>query len=250
MSILRSSSAKGKDSKKVPAEKAKSQGGVEPGSGERKPAAKSPVGDMGKAEVQPEAKKAKKKIRKEGLSQKLKIPFPYLHLSVAFVFTILFLVGIAFILGQLNSLSLKVEQSRGQLAALEEHEFNLKKLSQDLRSAQSEIAVIDQSLPDEEGIVEFVKKFKGISQNVSIEAFNFETEQPVVDETGNAYIDFTVELKGKFEDLKNFLIELVKLPYLTQLKIVDLDGADQEESKMVIRARIFVDQPFFLEKEL
>ncbi len=213
--------------------------------------------EKGVGAVKKEVKRAKeeKQEKKEKLFKKrqagtrLKLPFPYFHLSIAFIFSLLFLGGIIFASDKLTSLSQEAEQSRSQLVALRELELSLKKLSQDLQSVEKEMVVINQALPNEETIIQFVKEFRAIGQDASIETFNFETDQPKKDKAGNFYIGFNVKLKGSFAVVKNFLISLVKLPYLVKLDLVDIEKAGEEEAQMILRAKIFVADSFFQPEE-
>lgn len=189
----------------------------------------------------------KKKVAKKVKTVRNKTSSVYLPLVIGFIFTLLLLVGIIFSYQKLTNLSQQAEQSRGQMLALEDRELSLKKLSLDFQSVQSEITVIDQALPDEQGIVDFVKQFREITQDVSVEVFSFQTDQPNTDSAGNYFLDFNVELRGSFENLRIFLTKLIGLPYLIKLQIVDIDQTILEEPKMVINARILVNNPFFQE---
>lgn len=195
-----------------------------------------------------EKKKVEKKeavVKKRRFGIRLKIPFPHFHLSIAIVFSLLFLGGIVFTSDKLNSLSQEAEQSRSQLTALRELELSLKELSQNLQSVEKEIAIINQALPNEKTIIQFIKEFKEIDESVSIETFNFETDQPNKDKAGNFYIDLSVKLKGDFTALKDFLVKFVKLSYLVKLELVDIEKAGGGEAQMILKARIFVDDSFF-----
>lgn len=176
-----------------------------------------------------------------------KVFYPYLHLGVGIILTLVILGGIFFTSAKLADLAGKTEISRSQLTAIRDRGLSLQKLFQDLQSVAVEAEIINQALPDEAGVVSFVKKFREISADVLLDVFNFQTDQPVLDEAGNAYIDFDVELKGPFANLKNFLTRLVKMPYLIKLQVADIASADQEEAIMVVTARIYVNEVFFKE---
>jgi len=207
------------------------------------------VGKIEKVGKEIEKKKTEAKKKKAKKEKKVKIPYPYLHFSIAFLFSLALLVGITSTFGKLIDLAQETERNRGQMVALKERETALLKVSQDLDAVEHEISIIDQSLPDEEGIVRFIRDFRRITQEVSIKTFNFETDQPNFGEVGNPYIDFGAELTGRFDNLKNFLAKLVDLPFIVRLQIVDISDIDGEESQMVIGARIFVNDPFFQKGE-
>jgi Tfp pilus assembly protein PilO len=188
--------------------------------------------------VRPKPKRAKRSFRTVKL-------YPYLHLSLGAFFTLIFVAGSIFLANQLTDLSRRTELSRSQLMALGDREISLKKLVEDTSLLEPEIAVIEKALPSEEGVVSFVKEFKQIGRSVSVSAFKFETDQPSIDERENAYIDLIIELAGSLENTKIFLNDLIGLPYLIKLKIVDISGSNQEELSTVVKARIFVNNPFF-----
>ena len=210
------------------------------------PAAKKPVLSK-KAAEKSVNQAAKKKKRKQLPWGKTRIPYPYYHLGIGLFLTVLIVGGIIYTSRKLVNLAQETEMSRSQLTAMRDRDLSLKKLSQDLQLVAREEEIISQALPDEAGVINFVREFRKISHDVSLGVFNFQTDQPIVDELGNAYIDFSVELRGSFVNLKNFLTRLVNLPYLIKLQLVDIAGADQEEAIMVVSARIYVNDVFFPE---
>ncbi|HUW21415.1 MAG TPA: type 4a pilus biogenesis protein PilO [Candidatus Bathyarchaeia archaeon] len=173
------------------------------------------------------------------------VPYPYLHLSVAIFFTLLFLGGIFLSSGKLISLSQKTAASRGQLTALRENVVALTALSQNLESVRGEITLLDKALPKEDGIVDFVKAIKGISREISLETFAFGSDQPSLNAAGNAYIDFGIEMKGAFPALRIFLDRFTNLPYIVKVQMVNLASIDQEEAQLTVQARIYVNDSFF-----
>jgi Tfp pilus assembly protein PilO len=247
MSILRSRSSPNKKPKKEEIEKTPSAD--QPVRVVEKPESGKKVEEVEKAGKEAEKKKAETKSKKAKKEKKVKIPYPYLHFSIAFLFSLALLVGIVSVSQKLIDLAQETERNRGQMIALRERETALLKVGQDLDSVEGEISIIDQSLPNEEGIVRFVRDFRRITQEVSVKTFNFETDQPNFSEVGNPYIDFSAELTGRFDNLKNFLANLVSLPFIVKLQIVDISDVDREESQMVIGARIFVNDPFFQKGE-
>jgi len=188
--------------------------------------------------------KKKKKVLK-GKKPIFGIPYYYFYLAIGFVFTFLLLGGTIFISGKLSFLSGEVEQKKSQLIALQERDLSFKRLKRDLLLVEEEAKIINQSLPDEEGIILFIREVKKIGQEVSFEVFDFETDQPVTDGQGNAYIGFGMEAKGELNRLTVFLERLVKLPFLIRLQMIDINSVSPDESQMIIKAKIYVDQPFF-----
>lgn len=187
-----------------------------------------------------------KSLKSPPPAPRIKIPYPYFHLSVGLILTLTLLAGLIFASRQLSSLSHQTQQARAQLMVVKEKDLSLKKLDQDLQSVDSEALLISQGLPDEEGIVDFVKEFRKISQGLALKAFAFETDQPNLDSANNLFIDFDAELEGNLNDLEKFLSNLIKLPYLIRLRLADFSGIDQDSAILVINARIFVNDPFFL----
>ncbi|MBN1262891.1 MAG: type 4a pilus biogenesis protein PilO [Candidatus Pacebacteria bacterium] len=188
-------------------------------------------------------KEKNKKIK--AVSKKQHQFYPWLHLSLAVFFSALFLGGTFWLIGRLSSFGSQAEISRSQLIALKEQETSLKVISQNFSLVAEETEIIENSLPDEAGIVRFVKELKGISRDVSLSVFQFATDQPILDELGRSYIDFSLEAKGGFANLRRFLTDLAGLPYLLKLSLIDFSKTDQEETEMILHARIFVNTPFF-----
>lgn len=197
------------------------------------------------ASQSPPKKKNLKKDQKPKPRPPFSAPSLYLRLAIAGVLGLVFLSGIFFSAAQFKKLVTEIEEKRGQMVALRQKEENLKLLSTSLASVKPEAMLIEKALPNEREIIDFIKKTEDLGKEVAINSFSFESDRPQLDLAGNGFIEWTIEAIGPLDKLEKFLNELLGLPILIQPKIIDLDKMDQEESKLVFRARLFVAPDFF-----
>lgn len=203
--------------------------------------------DQSVGEVKGKTKEKKSVKKKRSFFSKFKpnISFPYFHISSGILLTIILIGGIFFSYTKLNQFTENARQSRSQLVAFQEKQTDLQQLAQNLASVESEAKIIDQSFPDEEGVVGFIRLLKAISSNVSLNVFDFVNDQPVADQAGQFYIDFNLEVAGSYENVELFLFRFINFPYLIDIKLIDLTGVESDDSRLILSARLYVNPSFF-----
>lgn len=172
-------------------------------------------------------------------------PSLYWRLAVAGVLGLVLVGGIFFSAGQLKHLVVEVEKKRGQMVALQQKEENLKLLSFSLDSLKEEALLIRTALPDEKAVVDFIKKIEDFGRGISVGNFIFESDQPQLDQEGNSFIEWTIEVTGPVVELERFLTDLLNLPILIRPRLIDIDDMDKEISKLIFTARLYVEADFF-----
>lgn len=194
------------------------------------------------------AAKRIKKIKPVKKKKKSKVPNLYWRFAIAGFLIPLLIGGIAFSLNKLKGLVTEVEQKRGQMVAYSEREASFKNLSLDLDSVKEEIALLENGLPNEEGVIDFLEKVVELEKKneVEIKALGFSNDLPRLDKNENNYIELIVEASGSVVNLEKFLGNFLNLPILVKTKTVDVSKMDEEPSKMVFRAWLYVDPDFFL----
>lgn len=182
-------------------------------------------------------------------SQK-KVPEPfsppnlYLRLGIAGVLGLILVGGIFFSAGRLKVLVAEIEKKRGQMVALQQKEENLRLLSVVLDSVKKETPLIEGALPDERGVVDFIKTVEDLGKEVNIESFSFESDRPQFDREGNSYIEWTIETSAPLAQLETFLEKLLALPLLIKPKLIDIDKIDEELGKLIFRGWLYVNPNF------
>ena len=205
--------------------------------------------EMKGAKEQVEKKKEIKVKEKEKVKRPFTVPNLYWRLALAGVLSLILIGGIFFSSAKLNTLVLEIEKKRGQMVALQEKEESLRLLSVVLGSLQEEIPIVEKALPNERGVVDFIKEVGNLSGKVTIESLSFQSDQPQLDQEGNSYIEWTIEASGTLADLEEFSEKILNLPILIRPKVIDIDNMDEETSKLVLRAWLYVDPNFFPEGE-
>jgi Tfp pilus assembly protein PilO len=106
---------------------------------------------------------------------------------------------------------------------LEEKINSLNAAQQEYSTVQSELYLVDQALPKDSQIFLLMKQLETLAfkSGVSLEALQY---SPVnlkgeVEEKKPSTVDFKIVLAGSYENLRNFLISLIKLR-----RVIILDG--------------------------
>lgn len=185
-------------------------------------------------------KRVKKKVRRAFL-----VPNLYWRLAVAGVLGLVLVGGIFFSSAKLKTSVSEIEKKRGQMVALQEREESLRLLAFELDTVKGEMSLVENVLPNEEGIVDFIKDIESLGEKVEIGKLSFESDQPQSDRLGRSYIEWTIEARGSLDNLEDFLEKLLSLPILIRSKVIDIDKMDEETSKLVFRAWLYVDPNFF-----
>lgn len=200
-------------------------------------------------EIKEIAKKKEKRVVKKKVKRPFSVPNLYWRLAVAGILSLILIGGIFFASGKLKTIVSEIEKRRGQLVALQEKEESLRLLALSLDSAKEEISLVMSALPNEKGVVDFVKQIGHLGDKVAIESLNFESDQPRFDQEGNSYIEWTIEASGSLADVEEFLTRIMNLPILIRPKVIDIDKMDEETSRLVFRAWLYVDPNFFPQRE-
>lgn len=193
--------------------------------------------------MSPKSREEKNGGKKKG------ILFPYLHLAIGLVLTGILGYGLFFASQKLAVFSLKVEQDKSRLAAMEEAQIGNLSLEKRYQSVEPEAEVIARAFPNEETIIDFFKLFRRLVGTLTVESFDFETDQPVSDQNGKPYIGFGVNITGNDQEVELLLNRMDQLPYLIEYRLVDLEYPRPGEAKLVIQARLGVDYNFYLLEE-
>ncbi|MCJ7827746.1 hypothetical protein MUP65_01195 [Patescibacteria group bacterium] len=192
-------------------------------------------------------KKGEVKKKKEVKAKKPAIPYPYLHLGLGLLGTVLILVGICLAHQKLVLFATQAEENKSQLAALQESNVGQLSLHKQFESVEEYQLDIYEAFPNEETIVDFFVLFKRLIGEATVEAFDFQTDQPVVEVAGSPYIGFTAQISGKADQLEMFLERFSQQPYLVSFTLVDLEQNGSGEARLIIQARLEVDQNFYLQ---
>lgn len=207
--------------------------------------AKKPVEK--KKEIKVEEKKGK--VIEKKIKRPFSVPNLYWRLAIAGVLSLILTGGIFFSSAKLKAQVSEVEKKRGQMVALQEKEESLRLLSLTLNSLKEEIPIVEKALPNERGVVDFIKEVGILGEKVMIESLSFGTDQPQLDQAGNSYIEWTIQASGSLTDLEEFLEKILSLPILIRPKVIDVDNVNEETSKLVFRAWLYVNPNFFPEEE-
>lgn len=209
-------------------------------------ASQSPVKEkIKKTKEREETEETKGKVEKV---EPFSPPSLYLRLIIGGVLGIAMVGGIFFSASQLKLGVEEIEKKRGQMVALQEKEENLMMLSLIFSSVEGEIPLIEKAFPNQEEVIDFIKKVEELGREVSLENFNFESDRPQSDPEENSYLEWTIEASGPLPKLEEFLANLLSLPVLIRPKVIDIDEVDREVGKLVFRGWLYVEPDFFEER--
>jgi Tfp pilus assembly protein PilO len=171
-------------------------------------------------------KKAKPVIKKEKTTKKgLKINFWIKDILLAIV-NIAFIVALVFLLGELPKKALELKKLKN-----DELEASVKSKVQiaeyDLLSSGEKADDLAKLLPDDEGLIEFVKEIDKLKEAGLVTRFSFASEQAVKDNNKNFGIPLIIEFSGTWAQISDGLQRLEGLPYL--LRAISIEVRKNQE---------------------
>lgn len=169
------------------------------------------------------------------------------RLVVAMVLGVGFAAGAIYSHGQLEKLVSDISQKKAQYIALSQKEEDYQLLSSGLAVIKTEALLIQEAFPDEAGLVEFLSQVEILrkEQGIEVSTFSFTTDQPQKDRFGNDYVELSIEASGPLTNLEKFTDGLLKLPLMIRLKVIKLEKVSEPNSRLVLKAWVFVQSDFF-----
>lgn len=169
--------------------------------------------------------------------------FCFRRLTLLFLLLVItFLVGL-----MMKNLANKLQEKNTSLFILNEREGRLEELKNQFQVREEDFVKIEKFLPKEKEMAGFVGFLDQLSSaEVSMSGFHFETEEPLQGPEEHPYLSFSLTLLGKFDDLKQFLAQLLSGPYLIKPYFGKIKSADNifKSASLIIQAKLFVDPGF------
>lgn len=152
---------------------------------------------------------------------------------IIITFFVAIVLGIGLVLPQYQTLKIfqnEVSERQNELQSKEEHLASLRKISDELKEYETQIAKIDSILPSDPGLpalFDFVQNassqsglvLKGISPSNSRLSQQFE---------GIRETDLSLMMSGSYSSFKNFLSILEKTSRLVEIKSISFSGEGKE----------------------
>jgi len=187
-----------------------------------------------------------KKIEIKKIKQKQSLSLhSFVLRRVAFLF---FLLTITFLVAfYTENLAHTLQEKKTRLFFLDEQERRLEELKTELEERNEKLVKIEGFFPKEKEIVGFINFLDKFSlSGISITAFHFEKEEPLLTSEGYPFLPFSLVLAGQFEDLKKFLDQFLSGPYLIKPYFGEIKSSDNilKSGVLTLRGRFFVNQNF------
>ena len=154
------------------------------------------------------------------------------------------IVFMAFLAVRLPSKANEVKQVRN-VSLQSRSGGDLASVNRVLASATDKIALMNQYIPDENGIVTFVQKLSDLKKEGVISTFTFASEEPVKDRLGFIGLPILVEIQGDQSVQTASLQKIMALPYFIRLITVEYRSLGEEESPILrLGGVLYVNQTF------
>jgi len=167
----------------------------------------------------------------------------YIYLAIVLLGNVLVLAGLIFVLSQIPKKALEIQKIRSlQIKGYDD----LKIVESEIERAIPKIKKIEALFPDESGLLPFINKIDDLKKRGIVTDFSFASGEVVKDKLGYLGIPFALELTGRFEEVRNVLEEIWKLPYL--IRTIETSVKIQPEGGLVIYKYggfLYVSQNFF-----
>lgn len=166
--------------------------------------------------------------------------------------TIYFLIILAML--SLNSIAVyltgvRIDQlnlTREQIVTAQVNNSNISSTSQFLESGQVQIEIINNALPNESTLINFVTTIENLAnQWSSTSSLKFNAKNPTGDSNAK-FIPFELNISTDMKNFQQFLTQLEKLPYLVEVDSIASThtNLDQNLWDIEIIAKVYVQDPF------
>lgn len=160
------------------------------------------------------------------------------------IINLVFVITLAFILGNLPQKTVQLKALKSQILKAQNTQGS-RLLMLDIENNRQKSQFLDELLPDERGLINFVRDIDRIKTQGVIVSFSFGGKEPVVDKTGFLGIPIIITLRGSGDEIASALDQIQELPYL--IRAVKIDS-DYQESEDVINFKyggfLYVDEEF------
>jgi len=136
--------------------------------------------------------------------------------------------------------------TRSEILVYELQMQSAQKLSVDLANAREEQEKITAVLPDSGRLLEVIEFMESLGEVTSVRSFSFDSETPLVDAKGFAYLPFFIELEGSIGQTMAAMGRLNTAPYLMSVDQTVLESPQglSQAVRLKVYMRLYVSQPF------
>ena len=136
--------------------------------------------------------------------------------------------------------------TRSEILVYELQMQSAQKLSVDLANAREEQEKITAVLPDSGRLLEVIEFMESLGEITSVRSFSFDSETPLVDAKGFAYLPFFIELEGSIGQTMAAMGRLNTAPYLMSVDQTVLESPQglSQAVRLKVYMRLYVSQPF------
>ena len=136
--------------------------------------------------------------------------------------------------------------TRSEILVYELQMQSAQKLSVDLANARAEQEKITAVLPDSGRLLEVIEFMESLGEVTAVRSFSFDSETPLVDAKGFAYLPFFIELEGSIGQTMAAMGRLNTAPYLMSVDQTVLESPQglSQAVRLKVYMRLYVSQPF------
>ncbi len=180
------------------------------------------------------------------IKQQKKEPFLSSFLKIIIGVDVILLIANIAVLYFLPLKAENIQKVSSELMAQKISQQNYQKTMVDLENIQTKKEIIEKSFPNAESIVDFIDLINKIEKSADLKIFTFDSDMPLKDANGNAYLPLTLVIEDSWPKILNSLNLLQKSPYFFRSQKFTLTSPDIEDKE--VRAEfnlfIYVDQDF------
>ena len=134
-----------------------------------------------------------------------------------------------------------------KLKAFEQRDISIDNLQKDYQVIKGDLEIIDLALPDKKGMISFINQLEkeasssGISSKISFSSQSVKTEPK-----GLKNISFTLNLKGTYFKIVEFIKAIEKMPRMVQVEKIAIQSPNgiETENNVILTMKCYIDPEF------
>lgn len=120
------------------------------------------------------------------------------------------------------------------------------KLEVDLENSIEEGTIIFQALPNKSRLLEVIRMLESLSEIVNVKNFAFDSDTPIKDRNGFAFLPISLSLNGSLQQVMTALSKLEQAPFLFTINQTILESPEGISQTIGLRIymRLYVNETF------
>lgn len=147
---------------------------------------------------------------------------------------------------RLTALSATIQNKKSQTQAIRNRENNINQLQDKYYQIANEIGIVDEALPNEENIANFVKYLEDLSNKNATSIEILFDEKANTDVAKNNYLIFDLNVSGPGKNVSSFWQSLEKGTYFINISNFNFNSTNglNSDTKLSLKAKVYTNDPY------